>query len=337
MLRLRIRAPSGTATVSLPGDATYACLAKALETALPDVPDEYDLRTGYPPVAVADDAPTTLLSTCMKSGDTVVLSESTAKKRPREAAVSEAAAAPAPQSASNAISALAAPPPASEAICPAATPAPPSAHESVPMGGTDERMVRRVVPADNSCLFRCVGLVLEGSTFGKPGQLREVVASAVASGLYDEAMLGKAPDEYARWIRDPSHWGGGIELSILSSHFRTELCAYDVQTCRVDVFGQGSGYTQRAFLIYDGLHYDYMARTLFDGAPTELDVTVFDAADSEAMTGGHALVGEAHRARQFTDTASFTIRCLVCQRGLKGENDALEHAKKTGHTNFAEY
>lgn len=236
MLRLRIRAPSGTATVSLPGDATYACLAKALETALPDVPDEYDLRTGYPPVAVADDAPTTLLSTCMKSG-----------------------------------------------------------------------------------------------------QLREVVASAVASGLYDEAMLGKAPDEYARWIRDPSHWGGGIELSILSSHFRTELCAYDVQTCRVDVFGQGSGYTQRAFLIYDGLHYDYMARTLFDGAPTELDVTVFDAADSEAMTGGHALVGEAHRARQFTDTASFTIRCLVCQRGLKGENDALEHAKKTGHTNFAEY
>ena len=45
----------------------------------------------------------------------------------------------------------------------------------------------------------------------------------------------------------------------------------------------------------------------------------------------------ANRARQFTDTASFTLRCLVCQKGLCGEKDALAHAKETGHANFAEY
>ena len=29
----------------------------------------------------------------------------------------------------------------------------------------------------------------------------------------------------------------------------------------------------------------------------------------------------------FTDVANFTLRCLVCQKGLKGQGDAVEHAK----------
>lgn len=33
---------------------------------------------------------------------------------------------------------------------------------------------------------------------------------------YNEAFLGKPVEEYARWILDPSKWGGAIELSILS-------------------------------------------------------------------------------------------------------------------------
>ena len=44
-----------------------------------------------------------------------------------------------------------------------------------------------------------------------------------------------------------------------------------------------------------------------------------------------------HSARQFTNTATFTLRCGVCQIGLKGEKEAVMHAKDTGHTNFAEY
>ncbi len=48
-------------------------------------------------------------------------------------------------------------------------------------------------------------------------------------------------------------------------------------------------------------------------------------------------VEAAHKARQFTDVNSFTLRCAVCQLGLKGEKEATVHAKETGHTNFAEY
>jgi len=124
---------------------------------------------------------------------------------------------------------------------------------------------------------------------------------------------------------------------VLSAHAQTELAAFDVQSCRADIFGVGRGYTQRAMLIYDGVHYDALAKTLFDGAPADLDVTIFDVEDEAAMDMARALVTSAHNERRFTNTANFSIRCLVCQKGLVGESDAVSHAKATGHTNFSEY
>ena len=93
-------------------------------------------------------------------------------------------------------------------------------------------------------------------------------------------------------------------------------------------------------LIYDGLHYDALAVAAFDGAPEDLDVTILDPNGRDgaaALEGAARLVEAAHRARQFTNTNSFKLRCGVCQIGLKGEKEAVEHATKTGHSNFAEY
>lgn len=56
-----------------------------------------------------------------------------------------------------------------------------------------------------------------------------------------------------------------------------------------------------------------------------------------AAAGAEQLVAACHQARQFTDIANFTLRCGVCQIGLKGEKEAAEHAKATGHQNFSEY
>ena len=48
------------------------------------------------------------------------------------------------------------------------------------------------------------------------------------------------------------------------------------------------------------------------GAYAELDVSVFEASsDTATMAEAQALVAEAHRQRKFTDTAKFTLRCLV--------------------------
>lgn len=49
------------------------------------------------------------------------------------------------------------------------------------------------------------------------GGCRQVICEAVREdpATYTEGFLGKDPEEYCRWISDPSRWGGAIELSIL--------------------------------------------------------------------------------------------------------------------------
>ena len=86
---------------------------------------------------------------------------------------------------------------------------------------TAERPLRRVVPADNSCLFRAIAYLLhpEVVVLGCPAaqvptplatSLRTVVANTVLSNpeTYSEAMLGKPPADYATWIQKSESWGG---------------------------------------------------------------------------------------------------------------------------------
>ncbi|DBA66210.1 TPA: hypothetical protein ACH3X2_002587 [Trebouxia sp. C0005] len=121
-------------------------------------------------------------------------------------------------------------------------------------------VVRRKVDDDNSCLFSAVGYVMEG-TRSHATKLRRVIADAVAADpfTYNDGFLGKSNAEYRKWILDPKKWGGAIELSIFARHFAREIAAYDIQTKRCDVYGQGEGYRERVMLIYDGLHYDALA------------------------------------------------------------------------------
>ena len=134
---------------------------------------------------------------------------------------------------------------------------------------------------------------------------------------------------------------------------------------RVDRYGQGS-FARRGYLLYDGtqarfvsgkalalrqgstarpfflsgIHYDAIAVAAFPGAPEELDVTLLevDAPNADAVDQAVAgLVANAHSAHKFTDTAGFTLRCIVCREGMKGQAAAAEHAKRTGHVAFGEY
>jgi hypothetical protein len=51
---------------------------------------------------------------------------------------------------------------------------------------------------------------------------------------YTEAVLGSPPSQYCASIQDPDRWGGGIELSILSSIFDIQICTFDVQVCAMN-------------------------------------------------------------------------------------------------------
>lgn len=203
-------------------------------------------------------------------------------------------------------------------------------------------VVRRVIPSDNSCLFNAVGYVMEHDK-NKAAELRQVIAATVASDpdKYNEAFLGKPNEEYCAWILDPEKWGGAIELSILSKYYGREIAAYDIQTLRCDLYGQEERYEERVMLIYDGLHYDALAMSPLEDAPEEFDQTIFTV-DKDRSIGpveGLALnlVKDANRKRSYTDTANFTLQCGICQTGLVGQKEAMEHAKATGHVNFQEF
>uniref|UniRef100_A0A8C5LMX5 Ubiquitin thioesterase OTU n=1 Tax=Leptobrachium leishanense TaxID=445787 RepID=A0A8C5LMX5_9ANUR len=200
------------------------------------------------------------------------------------------------------------------------------------------KIERRVVPADNSCLFTSIYYVVEGGIYDPAcaPEMRNLIADIVFSDPlnYCEAVLGKNNDEYCKWIRRDDTWGGAIEISILSKFFQCEICVVDTQTARIDRFGEDAGYTKRVMLIYDGIHYDPLQR-LFSphGTPP---MTIFSTLDDEALVQALALAEEARKKRQFTDVNRFALRCMVCQKGLTGQAAARDHAKETGHTNFGE-
>uniref|UniRef100_A0A4W3GN00 Ubiquitin thioesterase OTU n=2 Tax=Callorhinchus milii TaxID=7868 RepID=A0A4W3GN00_CALMI len=197
---------------------------------------------------------------------------------------------------------------------------------------------RHVVPADNSCLFTSIHYVVEGGIH-EPNcapEMRNLIAQIVArnSDAYSEAVLGKSNWEYCNWIQQNDTWGGAIEISILSKFYQCEICVVDTQTVRVDRFGEDEGYTKRVLLIYDGIHYDPLQRHFAD--PESPPQTIFSTSDDVVLAQALELADEARQKRQFTDLNRFTLRCMVCQRGLVGQVEARDHAKETGHTNFGE-
>lgn len=82
-------------------------------------------------------------------------------------------------------------------------------------------MHRRIIDADNSCLFNAIGLLALRKLTMAP-QLRDIIRVVVLEHpeLYDEAILGKDPSEYVVWIAKTTTWGGEVEVNILSSYFK---------------------------------------------------------------------------------------------------------------------
>lgn len=205
-------------------------------------------------------------------------------------------------------------------------------------GGT---IVLRIMPDDNSCLFRAVGNAVVGGMDAMT-ELRSIVAQTIQAqpDIYTEVVLEKKPNDYCRWIQTEDAWGGGIELSILSKHFEVEICSIDVQSLRVDRFNEGAA--TRCVVVYSGIHYDTIALSPSDEpythayAPPEFDTKIFDAADPVVLEKAVALCQVLQGKHYFTDTGGFQIRCNICGGVFVGEKGASEHAGETGHYDFGE-
>merc|ERR1712107_350944 len=88
----------------------------------------------------------------------------------------------------------------------------------------------RSVPGDHSCLFSAIAYVAEGPDKVNPGKARELREVCAQNVLNDPdpakraTLLGVSNvEEYAKWIRDPEHWGGENEIIVLAKHYNIEL------------------------------------------------------------------------------------------------------------------
>ncbi|XP_074605848.1 ubiquitin thioesterase OTU1-like isoform X3 [Acropora palmata] len=193
-----------------------------------------------------------------------------------------------------------------------------------------------IVPADNSCLFSSVSYVMLGDT-SYASELRNLIAKSVSGDpqTYNPVFLGGSNSDYCNWILDKEHWGGAIELSILSKYYQAEIAVVDTESGRVDRFGEGSGYSNCVYLVYDGIHYDPLAvHSLSD--PSNPLQTVFPVGDDTRLTEALEIAAAAKKRRQFTNLSQFSVRCLVCNTLLSGQQATQAHAVSTGHTNFGE-
>ena len=99
--------------------------------------------------------------------------------------------------------------------------------DNVGSGPSSGKLQRKVVPADNSCLFTSINYCMSGAVVGSEHSafMREVIASVVSSdpGKYCEAYLGRSNADYTRWIQTKEAWGGAIEVQILSEYFQVQI------------------------------------------------------------------------------------------------------------------
>ncbi|EPY53342.1 ubiquitin-specific protease [Schizosaccharomyces cryophilus OY26] len=323
-LRLRLKYMDKSSVATIPVDASVKSFLETAAATFSLTPDSISIKFGFPPKDIPLHDLESPISNVISSGQQILV-----VKSPSTTTNPSTSASNAPQAVSRPTekSLNATTLPSTQASTNGSQDPP---YVNTPLGD----IALRVMPDDNSCLFRALSKPLGSS----PYDLREVVASTVLSNpeLYSTAVLGKPPMEYATWIRKESSWGGYIELSVLSAHFNIEICSVDVQTGRVDSYNPQPATGQRTFIVYSGIHYDLaaLASVLWD---TDADIILFDATDDTTLPYIQQLASLLRNMHYYTDTASFTIRCNICGAGLVGEKDASAHAMATGHVQFGEY
>ncbi|MCJ1274089.1 ubiquitin-specific protease otu1 [Puttea exsequens] len=362
-MRLRIRGPAGQSTITLPDTATVEDL-KSQITVKTSV-SSFDIKYGYPPqpLSLAEYTGTTnLQDTGLKlEGEQLIISASVPqphKPLPRDSArhpepdaskysangtksipkvagpssfpFADVGTAPPPSQAQNKPLSLSRAPTVSEQDAP-----------EIPLSAHNSTLVLRIMPDDNSCLFRAFNTAFFGA-MDNMHELRSIIAQYIQANKnqYPAVVLEKEPDDYCRWIQTQDAWGGAIELDILSRHFDIEICSIDVQTLRTDKFNEGR--KERCILVYSGIHYDTIALSPSDpphkhayNSP-DFDTKIFPAAEDFILEKAVDLCKVLQERHYFTNTASFSVKCNTCGTLCVGEKGAQEHATKTGHWDFGE-
>lgn len=196
----------------------------------------------------------------------------------------------------------------------------------------------RQIDSDNSCLFNAFSYVYDKNNHNDSSSLvlRNIIAQVISQNpiKYNTSFLGKSNPEYQEFIINPKKWGGAIELSILSDYFSVQICTFDIQSLKRHCFGESIDYQDRVYLLYNGTHYDALVMSMDKALSTDFDITKFSPNDNSIAEKFYKLVVELHSNGQYTALANLILLCNDCNTILKNTEEAVKHAKITGHTNM---
>jgi len=197
--------------------------------------------------------------------------------------------------------------------------------------------LRRFVDSDNSCLFSSIGYLIDNKNFNETTkiQYRQLLVKYLEDTEIDNSIFEIPKQEYIKNIQNPSTWGGAIELKLFSDMFQVEIASIDVQSNRVDIFGQDKNYPQRIFLLYNGVHYDPLVMAYTEDV--EDDVTFFASTDNETLLTLQQYIKVFNEVGDFVDLSNMNpFECDQCKTMFENQEEAYNHAQDYQHWNFNE-
>lgn len=332
MIRFRARTPDGRQAVIQIGDTATI---RQLRSAICEKVDlkQFELKSGFPPKVVKlDDF----------DDDTTISASGLKLNNESIQVIPPSAPAPTPPAQPQPLPSV--PRTSQPTTQPSAGPSkasdPRQDIPEIPLPDESATLVLRVMPDDNSCLFRAIATAVSGDQDSdQVTKLRWHCSEYIQSNpaIYSKAILGKDPAAYCAWIQQENSWGGDIELDILSRVLGVEIDACIVQPFMVQKYNEGAA--DRIVLVYSGIHYDTVAVSPDpDGdIGAELDIRRFPTGDSEyVLEGARQLCERLSKQGYMTNTSTFGIKCNICGWKGKGERDATKHAMDTGHMELEE-
>eukprot|EP00382_Lankesteria_abbotti_P001713 CAMPEP_0113849072 /NCGR_PEP_ID=MMETSP0372-20130328/2880_1 /TAXON_ID=340204 /ORGANISM="Lankesteria abbotti" /LENGTH=387 /DNA_ID=CAMNT_0000818727 /DNA_START=145 /DNA_END=1308 /DNA_ORIENTATION=+ /assembly_acc=CAM_ASM_000359 len=196
---------------------------------------------------------------------------------------------------------------------------------------------RHEVNSDNSCLFACLNILVCNDQWST-ADMRNIVAEHIKIDPdFSDVLLERSREDYVDWIRCSSSWGGYIELIILSRVLNVNIACYDIQTMRLDQYGEDCD--RRVYLLYDGIHYDcVMGERITASSPKTScqPLTVFFPWDEQTQANVQILVSSLHQKRRFAKLSNMQLECQTCHQVFPSKREAEHHATSTNHAHFAQ-
>lgn len=195
----------------------------------------------------------------------------------------------------------------------------------------------RNIPDDNSCMFSAFLFGMGQVPVATVSELRYIVANHIKANAdtYNEAVLGRDPLDYCKWIESKDAWGGAIELQILADWFQVVIHCVDVELANIILF-ESKHASMEMFLIYNGVHYDAVAENSHITISREQDIHQWPVGTSEVKDATIRLAKELQSKNYSTNLTRFRVQCLQCYKVFVGEGGAQKHASESGHVKFGE-